>query len=47
MIKNLEHHKVDENYQNTYSYQEFLLHIGIDPQDFNDEFDIEMDDYSN
>jgi hypothetical protein len=25
----------------------FLLHIGIDPQDFNDEFDIEMDDYSN
>jgi hypothetical protein len=24
MIKNLEHHKVDENYQNTYSYQEFF-----------------------
>lgn len=28
-------------------YKEFLAHLGIDPEDFDYEFDIEMDDYAN
>lgn len=28
-------------------YSEFLDYLGIDPKDFEDEFEIEMDDYSN
>ena len=27
-------------------YNDFLEYLGIDPEDFQDEFDVEMDDYS-
>lgn len=28
------------------NYREFLSYLGIDPEDFEEEFDIEIDDYS-
>ncbi len=34
--------KLKENYH----YNEFLIRLGIDPKDFEDEYEIEMDDYS-
>lgn len=30
----------------SHHYMEFLSYLGIDPTDYEDEFDIEMDDYS-
>lgn len=33
--------------QNIKHYKEFLSHLGIDPEDFDYEFDMEMDDYAN
>lgn len=35
-----------EDLKENYHYREFLSRLGIDPEDFIDEFDIEMDDYS-
>lgn len=29
------------------NYRDFLSHLGIDPSDFEDEYEIEIDDYSN
>lgn len=35
-----------EELKENYGYKDFLSRLGIDPSDFEDEFDIEMDDYS-
>lgn len=45
MNKELEKSFKDELKEN-YHYREFLTRLGIDPEDFEYEFDIEMDDYS-
>ena len=37
---------LEEDLKDNYHYREFLSRLGIDPEDFEDEFDIEMDDYS-
>ena len=34
--------EIEENYH----YKEFLSKLGINPEDFEDEYEIEMDDYS-
>jgi hypothetical protein len=48
MTKELEQPQIKENFKSTSNhYQEFLKHLGIDPEDFEDEFDIEIDDYAN
>ena len=48
MTKELKQQKLKENFKSTSNhYQEFLKHLGIDPEDFEDEFDIEIDDYAN
>ena len=31
---------------NPENYTEFLKYLGIDPKDFDEEYDIDMDDYS-
>ena len=35
-----------EEFKGNYDYKDFLSRLGIDPKDFEDEFEIEMDDYS-
>lgn len=35
-----------EDLKDNYHYREFLSRLGIDPEDFENEFDIEMDDCS-
>lgn len=35
-----------EELKENHGYKDFLSRLGIDPTDFEDEFDIEMDDYS-
>jgi hypothetical protein len=48
MTKELKQQKLKENVNLTSNhYQEFLKHLGIDSEDFEDEFDIEIDDYAN
>lgn len=37
--------QIIEKYQNL-EYREFLNRLGIDPSDFDDPFEIEIDDYS-
>jgi len=48
MTEELEQPQIKENFKSTNTYyQEFLKHLGIDPEDFKDEFDIEIDDNAN
>jgi hypothetical protein len=48
MTEELEQSQIKENFKSTNTYyQEFLKHLGIDPEDFEDEFDIEIDDNAN
>lgn len=48
MTEELKQQNINENFKSTSDcYQEFLKNLGIDPEDFKDEFDIEIDDYAN
>lgn len=48
MINQLENLNLNLNKQTntTKYYKEFLSYLGIDPEDFEYEYDIEIDDYS-
>lgn len=48
MTEELKQQNINENFKSTSDYyQEFLKNLEIDPEDFKDEFDIEIDDYAN
>lgn len=45
MTKELEN-PIKEFIEKPQYYNDFLDYLGIDPKDFEDEFDVEFDDYS-
>jgi hypothetical protein len=47
MTEELQKENLDETFYSTKYHKDFLSYLGIDLKDFEDEFNIEMDDYAN
>jgi hypothetical protein len=45
-LKRKEHSNTQPDIQKNKHYREFLAQLGIDPEDFEDDFEIEIDDYA-